>query len=231
MKGKRFIGLVLVLLLLVVPSAFASNITMADLLKPGAFLLVGDKKFYNFTDYSSISTGANASPIDPADIVVVPLITTINGVPEWGLRFQSALYFAGTRSTQDTTFLYSIATVGGGALIIDNVLRVGGYGTTGNGFARIGETLSDETGKVIANKLVGDVGGGNIITIDIKNFAPQDILIISKDIALAGLDGSAFISEVDQLYSQKVPEPISLILLGSGLAGVGLVRRFRKSRG
>lgn len=28
----------------------------------------------------------------------------------------------------------------------------------------------------------------------------------------------------------KVPEPISLILLGSGLAGVGLYRRFRKSK-
>ena len=28
----------------------------------------------------------------------------------------------------------------------------------------------------------------------------------------------------------KIPEPISLILLGSGLAGVGLVRRFRKSK-
>jgi len=59
--------------------------TLADLLKVGAFVIIDDKKFYEFRDYSSISTGANASPIDPANIFVVPLIETIDGIQEWAL--------------------------------------------------------------------------------------------------------------------------------------------------
>ncbi len=225
MKTRRFLGIVLGLLLCVAPlSAFA--ITLADLFQPGVFIQVEDKIFFNFTDYSSVAIGNNASPIAPGDIAVVPLVETINFRKEIGLRFQSSFFASGPLSSQDTSFLYSVTTVSGKDVIIDNFLRVGGLGVIGDGFARIGETATDEAGIAVAAKLVGIIPGIGEIDFVQKFFDPQNILIISKDIALAGPGerDAAFISEVDQLFSQ-VPEPGILILLGIGLSAVGVFSR------
>ena len=61
MKARRFLGLILGLLLCIGPmSAFATGLTLADLLKPGASIQVGDKIFYDFRDYSATAIGNNA---------------------------------------------------------------------------------------------------------------------------------------------------------------------------
>lgn len=231
MKARRFLGLMIGLFLCIVPlSAFATS--LADLLA-GTSIQVGDKIFYNFREFSATATGVYADPMVPRNISVVPLITTINGIEEIGLRLQSALFYAGPSSSQDTAFKYNVTTVSGADIIADSFLRVGGLGVIGYGSVNVKITAADENGHEVATNLVGTIPGskdgeGAIVFAQVS-FSPQDILIISEDIKLVALDSSSatFNSTADQLYSQ-VPEPSLMVLLVISIMSIAGLRRWWK---
>jgi len=57
---------------------------------------------------------------------------------------------------------------------------------------------------------------------------------VSKDInATSGTNGTANISNVSNTYpggpNTSVPEPFTMMLVGSGLVGLGVMRRFRRN--
>jgi hypothetical protein len=61
-------------------------------------------------------------------------------------------------------------------------------------------------------------------------FAANTLIGVSKDILVdSGSNGMATISQVTNNFSSDVPEPLSFVLLGSGLLGLGLMRKRIKS--
>jgi len=209
----------------------AKATTLADIIALGdTGIQIEDKLFYNF--FYRASGGAPTA----AQISFTPIATS--GNPGFLLN---SLWIADVDQIIDSFLTYNVRVLEGGAPIKDVSASWGGVGKTANGIASLAENVHlgvDQTGPNVAN--LNLVFNSGIILFD------EDLLIdpntgfpistmgpifVIKDFGAAGRDGTAQFSAVTNQFSEKIPEPISLILLGSGLAGVGLYRRLRKPRG
>lgn len=205
-----------------------TGMTLADLLQ-GASIFIGDKEVYGFHNYSSVASGT-ATAVDPSTIFVQPYMYG----SELGIKFQSANFFAGSGSSQDTYFDFFVRILPGyNMLIEDNTLMMtGSYAGTGR--ASIAEVVrtADEMHS-LADKLV-IVNQEVNQSIDHKIFkvngvpTPVPAIHVSKDIGLAGgPDGAAFVSDFGQTFSQITPEPATLSFLVLGGIGALLGRKRR----
>jgi hypothetical protein len=235
-KSRMFLGVLAITmalgLALYSPSpTYADQYTLAQLLG-GQNVTIGDKIFKNWGNFSPVAHGSNAIPLNPASVDV--FFTVVN--PSlYRVDFQSALFFAGRASDQDTRFTFDVVTTTGLPLIEDNGLSLisFGIGDGTKGRITISEAVSDESGNIIGTKIVSDDHGDILNPASLQWDPPLSFIHIAKDIALVGDDvagGQAFISDFDQTFSQ-IPEPTTLILLGSGLLGAALYRRLRKPKG
>ena len=186
---------------------------------------VGDKLFYGFT-YTPTDSGGAVAP-DGTQVFVTPDPANVN---EPGLVFSSSMWSVSGNAIDgaiavDASIGFSVATVGNIPLIVDASLDFTGHnGATGGGQAFIGETVLEG-----GNSVGLEVDSTNGPYLSIANFSAVSTLSVTKNLQVRiarGTTGTASITSFREGFSE-MPEPVSCVLFGSGLLGLGILRRRR----
>jgi hypothetical protein len=227
------------ILLIMVLTAFVSVAPAAPLCAGGTMAsyealgsggcVIGDKLFSNFK-YGSTALGAGIAVLD-TQILLTPVVADIYN-PGAGIIFSSdnwVLSASEVDSMIDSSILFTVTVLSGEKNMEDGTLTLlSAPKPIGTGVvADLTETINP------AGIQLHVAAAGSWVSHDY--FPITNTVSVAKDLFLyvpAGAPGSGFaqINSFEEDFSEA-PEPVSGVLIGSGLLGLGLWRRRAASRG
>lgn len=195
---------------------------------------IGDKIFSNFNYTSSAQGGALAITAD--GITVDTLGPAGSGASllnsSIGLQFNAG-WVALANQITDSAIGFTVTVVGGSGMQIQDFGLAQISGVNPNGSATVIENGCGPAPCTPAELAVMtfDYGGTTTQRVSDTMFAPLGSVEVTKDISVTGgTSGSAMLSLVQDTFSQEAPEPMSMGLLGGGLAFLGIARWRRSAK-